>query len=252
MSSRAGGSSKGRKKAKRAGAANEDLAQLGAKWGLELDPELLVTALTHRSFANEVGGIENNERLEFLGDSVLSIVVTEELFNTKLDAPESELAQLRSASVSKGPLAQVARQLDLGSYVLLGVGESRDGGRDKDSILSDTLEALIGATYLTHGFDKTRAVLLGHMRPILARAHEASATLDWKTPLRELLDAKTPGAITFEASGSGPDHARRHSAKVYMGDTLLGRGSGPSRKRAENAAAEDAYWRIKNEEGSGA
>lgn len=227
-----------------AGPARSDVDSLLAAWGLPIEEDLLVTTLTHRSFANELGDLESNERLEFLGDAVLAIVVTEELFRKRGQAPESELAHLRTTIVSRGPLARVARNLGLGEYVLLGVGENRTGGRDKDSILSDTLEALIGATYLSHGLDKTRELLLDHLQPVFEDAGTTSATLDWKTPLRELLDARAPEALTFEVEGQGPDHDRRFHARVYQDDRLLGEGEGRSKKRAENAAAQDAYDKV--------
>lgn len=225
----------------RAGADNQDVAELQTKWGTPIDPELLVLALTHRSFANEMGGLPNNERLEFLGDSVLGLVVTEELYLTHADVPESELAKLRSAVVSQKPLAQVARELDLGSYILLGVGEHKTAGRDKDSILSDTLEALIGATYLSHGLEPTRSVLLHHLRGVLAAADEPESVMDWKTPLREFCLANKMGEVTFEVRGEGPDHDRHFYATVLAGDQPLGTGDGPSRKEAENESAKRAY-----------
>lgn len=224
-----------------AGAASSDVAALAKKWGLPLEEDLLVTSLTHRSFANELGNLENNERLEFLGDSVLGLVVTEELFRRLGSAPESELASLRTAIVSRDPLARVARNLGLGSYILLGVGEMKTGGRDKDSILADTMEALIGATYLTHGLDATRDLLLKHLEPVFEDAGKDSSTLDWKTPLRVLLDAHGPDIITFETEGLGPDHDRHYVGRVYKEGILLGEGEGRTKKRAENAAAEDAY-----------
>lgn len=226
---------------RRAGAQNSDVAELTQKWGIPVDPELLVLALTHRSFANEMGGLPNNERLEFLGDSVLSIIATEDLYKTHPDVPESELAKLRSAVVSQKPLAAIGRRLDLGSYVLLGVGEDKTGGRDKDSILSDTLEALIGATYLSHGLEPTREVLLRHLRSALRKADDPSSVMDWKTPLREHAKRQKLGEVTFDVLGEGPDHDRHYFAKVLAGGVELGQGEGPSRKEAENQAAKHAY-----------
>src|SRR5660397_269471 len=142
--------------------------KLTEKLGVRLDPELLVLALTHRSFAHEAGGIPTNERLEFLGDSVLGVIVTEALYRRHPDLPEGELAKMRAATVSQRALAAIARTLDLGPYVLLGKGELATGGTDKDSILADTLEALFGAVYLTHGL----AVSYTHLR-----AHETKANI---------------------------------------------------------------------------
>ena len=128
-----------------------DTSSLVEAWGAPIDGALLSLALVHRSYANEAGGIANNERLEFLGDSVLSVVIAERLFHDYPDVAESDLSRMRAATVSQAPLAAAARRIGLGDYVYLGKGESLHGGRDKDSILSDTFEALIGATYLTHG-----------------------------------------------------------------------------------------------------
>src|SRR5690625_2499180 len=135
---------------------NEAASTLLADLGVDLDPELLVLALTHRSFAHEAGGIPTNERLEFLGDSVLSIVVTEYLYREHPQKTEGDLAKIRAASVSQTALAAIARTLMLGEYVLLGKGELSAGGRDKDSILADTLEAVFGAIYLSHGLETSR------------------------------------------------------------------------------------------------
>ncbi|MDR2566998.1 MAG: ribonuclease III, partial [Bifidobacteriaceae bacterium] len=151
--------------------------------GVDLDPELLVLALTHRSFAHEAGGIPTNERLEFLGDSILGLVVTEHLYRAHPDLPEGELAKMRAATVSQRALARVARGIGIGNYVLLGRGETTTGGADKDSILSDTLEALLGAVYISHGLEDTRDVVLRLVGPTLERAAQLGAGLDWKTSL---------------------------------------------------------------------
>src|SRR5690606_23958561 len=126
---------------------------LADRLGVVVDPELLVLALTHRSFAYEAGGLPTNERLEFLGDSVLGVVVTDRLYRDHPELPEGELAKMRAASVSQRALAKVARELELGPCILLGKGETATGGADKDSILCDALEAVFGAVYLTHGIE---------------------------------------------------------------------------------------------------
>ena len=228
----------------KAGAKNDDIADLVTKWGAPVDPELLVLALTHRSFANEMGGLPNNERLEFLGDSVLSIIATESLYTTHPDVPESDLAKMRSAVVSQTPLAEVARGLGLGSYILLGVGEDKTGGRNKDSILSDTLEALLGATYICNGLEITRATLLRHLQPILDRAADPDSTMDWKTPLRDILPKLGLGELRFEVIGEGPDHDRHYCASAFAGKEFLAKGDGSSRRHAENQAARVAYLRL--------
>lgn len=231
-------------KKSKGGAANPDLAELEEAWGLSIDPELLVLALTHRSFANEMGGLPNNERLEFLGDSVLSIVVTDKLYRTHPRAPESELADLRAAVVSQKPLAEVARTLDLGSYILLGVGENKTGGRDKDSILSDTFEALIGATYLSQGLNKTRAVLLDHLKDTIEAAGNWESVQDWKTLLRAHTLKHQLGEPSFDVEGSGPDHNRYFTAVTVIAGKQVASGGGPSRKEAENDAARAAYLEL--------
>ncbi len=233
-------------KKQKGGAANPEPHELEEAWGLSIDPELLVLALTHRSFANEMGGLPNNERLEFLGDSVLSIVVTDKLYHLRPDAPERELADQRSAIVSQKPLAEVARHLDLGSYILLGVGENKTGGRDKDSILSDTLEALIGATYLSNGLEKTRKVLLKHLKETIEASGSWEAVMDWKTLLRSHTVQEGLGEPSFDVEGSGPDHDRRYVASTLIGDKRVGSGKGGSRKEAENDAARAAYLELTN------
>ncbi|RYJ04865.1 MAG: ribonuclease III, partial [Actinomycetales bacterium] len=146
----------------------------------DLDPELLTHALTHRSFAYENGQVPNNERLEFLGDSVLGLVVTDALFTTHPDLPEGQLAKLRSAVVSAKALAVVARTLGIGEHVRLGRGEEATGGRDKASILSDTVEALIGAIYVQFGIERASEVLHRIFDPVIADAARLGAALDWK------------------------------------------------------------------------
>ncbi|HZL01669.1 MAG TPA: ribonuclease III [Demequina sp.] len=216
-------------------------AQLVEKLGIHLDPELLVLALTHRSFAHEAGGIPTNERLEFLGDTVLGLVVTEALYRDHPGQPEGVLAKMRAATVSQRGLAAVARDLDLGAYVLLGKGELSTGGPDKDSILSDTLEALFGAVYLAHGLEPARELVMSLVGPTLVAAAELGAGLDWKTSLQELSAELGLGAPTYEVDGVGPDHARTFTARAVVGDEVRGSGTGAAKKLAEQHAAADAY-----------
>ncbi len=218
--------------------------QLLTKLGVHLDPELLVLALTHRSFAHEAGGLPTNERLEFLGDSVLGVVVTERLYREHPDNPEGDLAKMRAATVSQRALAGIARELDLGRFVLLGKGELATGGADKDSILSDTLEALFGAVYLTHGLETARVVVDRLVGPTLARAADLGAGLDWKTSLQELAAALGMGAPEYVVIGEGPDHARVFSAEVVVGGEVRGTGVGSAKKIAEQEAAESAYLAL--------
>ncbi|GCD21661.1 ribonuclease III [Cellulomonas algicola] len=211
------------------------------KLGVHLDPELLVLALTHRSFAHEAGGIPTNERLEFLGDTVLGLVVTESLYRRHPDQPEGALAKMRAATVSQRALAGVARDLDLGAFVLLGKGELATGGADKDSILSDTLEAIFGAVYLSHGLETARTVVDRFVGPTLDAAAGLGAGLDWKTSLQELSAALGLGAPSYEVVGEGPDHARTFTARAVLAGEARGSGTGPAKKLAEQHAAEDAY-----------
>ena len=215
--------------------------------GVHLDPELLVLSLTHRSFAHEAGGIPTNERLEFLGDTVLGLVVTEALYRRHPDLPEGELAKMRAATVSQRSLAAIARELGLGPYLLLGKGELTTGGREKDSILSDTLEALFGAIYLTHGLEAARAVVERLTGPTLAIAADLGAGLDWKTSLQEIAARLGLGAPEYSCEAHGPDHARTFTATIVLAGTVRGTGVGSAKKVAEQEAAAAAYGALRAE-----
>ena len=215
------------------------------KLRVDIDAELLELALTHRSYAYEHGGIPHNERLEFLGDSVLGQAVTVMLFTTHPDLDEGELAKRRASVVSTVALAEVARGIDLGSHLLLGRGEEQTGGRDKDSILADTMEAVIGATYLSAGPDAATELVLRLTEPLLADPERYGAAMDPKTSLQELAArlGATPPRYSVEASG--PDHDRRFLATVSVGDVSM-TGVGSSKKTAEMAAAL-SVWRTLSE-----
>lgn len=219
--------------------------QLIEKLGVPLDPELLVLALTHRSFAHEAGGIPTNERLEFLGDTVLGLVVTEALYRRHAEQSEGDLAKMRSASVSQRALAAIARKLGLGSFILLGKGELTTGGRDKDSILADTMEAVFGAVYLAHGLETARTLVERLVDPTLDLAADLGAGLDWKTSLQELAAELGFGGPSYEVDGSGPDHERSFVARVTVGGEVRGIGSGPAKKIAEQEAAALAYGALR-------
>lgn len=176
---------------------------LAGRLGVAIDPELLVLSLTHRSFAYENGGLPTNERLEFLGDAVLGIVVTDRLYREHPELPEGDLAKMRASCVSQRALAVVARDLGLGAFVLLGKGEQATGGADKDSILCDSLEALFGAVYLSHGIEVAREVILTLVGPSLERAATAGNALDWKTALQEACAAHGLPAPVYESVGEG-------------------------------------------------
>lgn len=205
------------------------------------DRELFERALTHRSYAFEHEETPHNERLEFLGDAVLSLVVTHRLFDAHPDAPEGRLAKVRAAAVKTGSLAAVARRFDLGRFVRLGKGEASSGGDDKDSILADTLEAVIGAYYLDQGFEAVADLVLQLFEERLEVLADEEAVLDFKTSLQELAAARFDELPSYELSGVGPDHERTFTAEVTVGGAVRGRGRGASKKQAEQRAAEAAY-----------
>ncbi|MFT4263352.1 MAG: ribonuclease III [Nocardioides sp.] len=214
-----------------------------------LDPELLELALTHRSYAYEHGGIPTNERLEFLGDSVLGVVVTETLYRMHPDLPEGRLAKLRAAVVNARALAGVGRSIGLGEHIKLGRGEDATGGREKDSIVSDTVEALIGAVHLSGGIDVSSVLVHRLFDPLLEAASTLGAGLDWKTSLQELTAERGLGIPEYVITDEGPDHMKVFHAQVRVGDSLYGDGHGGSKKVAEQQAAETAYSELN---GSGA
>lgn len=207
-------------------------------------PELLDRALMHRSYAYENGGLPTNERLEFLGDSVLGLIVTDTLFRSYPDLPEGQLAKLRAAVVNMRALAGVARGLDLGAYVRLGKGEEGTGGRDKSSILADTLEAVIGAVYLDKGLVLADELVHRLFDPLIARAARLGAGLDWKTSLQELTAELNLGVPEYHVEESGPDHQKFFRAFVRIGSETYGQGEGRSKKEAEQQAAEAAWTAI--------
>jgi ribonuclease-3 len=216
--------------------------------GVDLPDELLTLALTHRSYAYEHGGLPTNERLEFLGDAVLSLIITDELFRRHPDRPEGDLAKLRASVVSTAALAAVARCLTdqgLGAHLLLGRGEVNTGGADKSSILADGMESLLGAIYTHHGIDTARKVILRLFRARMDAAPTLGAGLDWKTSLQELTAVRGLGAPCYRVASTGPDHDKEFSAVVVVMDTEYGSGVGRSKKEAEQHAA-SAAWEALN------
>ncbi len=212
--------------------------------GVELPEELLTLALTHRSYAYEHGGLPTNERLEFLGDAVLGLTVTDELFHRHPDRSEGDLAKLRASVVNTQALAEVARHLTaegLGAHLLLGRGEVNTGGSDKSSILADSMESLLGAIYLHHGMDTARDVILRLFGGLLDAAPTLGAGLDWKTSLQELTAARGLGVPLYQVTSTGPDHHKEFTAVVVVMDTEYGSGVGRSKKEAEQKAAEAAW-----------
>lgn len=205
-----------------------------------LEPDLLRSSLTHRSYAFEHGGVTNNERLEFLGDSVLGLVVTDMIFSEFPHLPEGEMAKLRAATVNMGVLADVARELGLGDHLLLGRGEELSAGREKSSILADALEALLGAIYLDGGMDAARAVVDQLFGAYIRNHVEQGLVRDFKTNLQERSARRSGFVPEYRISSTGPDHAKQFEAKVYLRGELRGIGSGRSKKEAEQAAAREA------------
>lgn len=226
------------------GALSDDSGDADLDIGVDLTPDLLERALTHRSFAYENGGLPTNERLEFLGDSVLGLVITEALYRRHPDLPEGQLAKLRASVVNMRALADVARSIDIGAHVRLGRGEETTGGRDKSSILADTFEALVGAVYLEHGLDGAVLVLHKLFDPLLTEAASRGAGLDWKTSLQELTAAELLGVPEYVVNESGPDHMKTFTAVVKVGGVEYGAGEGRSKKEAEQYAAEAAWTKI--------
>jgi ribonuclease-3 len=213
--------------------------------GVKVEPELLERSLTHRSFAYENGNLPTNERLEFLGDAVLSLVVTDALYQRHPDLAEGRLAKLRAAVVNMRALAHVARALGVGDHVRLGKGEEGSGGRDKSSILADTLEALIGAVYVEHGVDVASAFVHRLVDPLMASSAALGAGLDWKTSLQELTADQGLGVPEYRVTEEGPDHAKTFHADVLAHGEVRGTGSGRSKKEAEQEAASSAFAALR-------
>jgi ribonuclease-3 len=225
--------------------ARPDLAELSLRLGHTFtEPELLARALAHRSWCAEHGGQPSNERLEFLGDAVLGWVVADLVFRRYGELAEGKLTDLRKSVVSERALAEVATELELGPHLLLGRGEDAAGGRRKDSILADALEAVIGAVYLDGGADAAYELVERLLRGRLERAVERLDRLDHKTMLQELAARHHDAAPVYVLHEEGPDHAKRFFASVYVLGRLLGEGEGRSKKLAEQAAAEVACARL--------
>lgn len=218
-----------------------DAGSIEARIGLAFkDTAVLLEALTHRSYAFEQGGIPHNERLEFLGDSVLGLIVTGLIFREFPDLAEGEMAKLRASTVNMAVLADVARELELGKELFLGKGEELSGGRDKTSILADCLEAVIGAIYLDQGQDQAEKIVRGWFSDRIKDHVESGVVRDFKTNLQETAVKQTGRLPEYRLTSTGPDHAKFFEAKVYLDGRLLGSGDGRSKKEAEQAAAKEA------------
>ncbi len=214
---------------------------------MALDADLVVLALTHRSYAYEHGGLPTNERLEFLGDAVLGVVITETLYRTHPDLQEGRLAKLRASVVNMHALAGVGRAIGVGEQLRLGRGEELTGGRDKSSIVADAVEAIIGAVYLQHGLEVARGVVSRLFADLLAAAPQLGAGLDWKTSLQELAAERGLGVPEYRVSEEGPDHAKVFAARVLLSGSARGTGSGRTKKEAEQNAASAAYTSLQGD-----
>jgi ribonuclease-3 len=208
---------------------------------VDVSPELLELALTHRSYAYEHGGVGHNERLEFLGDSILGQAVTVKLYRDNPGLDEGELAKRRASLVSSVALAEVARSIGLGKYIRLGRGEELTGGRDKSSILADTVEAVIGAAYLDAGGEAATELVLRLIGPLLNDPDRFGASMDPKTSLQELAARLGRGLPHYSVTDSGPDHSKRFHAVVSLAGASVAEGDGSSKKQAEMAAALEAW-----------
>ena len=216
-------------------------SELLEQLGVSIEAELLELAFTHRSFAYEAGLTATNERLEFLGDSVLGMIVTEELYRKYPDLDESRLSPLRSGIVNMRALADIARSLSLGKYIRLGKGEEVTNGRDKNSLLADAFEALIGALYISAGFEKTSDCLLKLVSPTLNNAMALGAGLDGKTALQELVASLGKASLEYQVAESGPDHDKSFEATAVVGGEAIATGIGKSKREAEQSAARSAF-----------
>lgn len=212
-------------------------ASLTERLGISVSGELLQLALTHRSFAYESGGLPTNERLEFLGDSVLGLIITQELYSKYPELDESRLSPLRSGVVNTKALAVIARELSLGDYVRIGKGEESSGGRDKNSILADSLEALVGAIYMEHGLEITTEKVLQWFTPLIESANAQGAGIDGKTALQELAAARGLSVPEYEIEEFGPDHDKSFTAAAVLSGERFAEGAGKSKREAEQVAA---------------
>jgi ribonuclease-3 len=208
-----------------------------------VDYSVFQEALTHKSYSNEQGGstVPHNERLEFLGDAVLDMVISHKIFVAYPDLPEGELTRIRAEVVSEAGLAQVGRRLEIGSCLRLGRGELRTGGRDKDSLIANVLEALIGAVYCDGGFEAIQQVVLRLFKPFIERSFREKSGIDFKTRLQELMHTRFGSPPDYRlVHAEGPDHLRHYTIEVRHAGRSIGQGSGRSKKMAAQQAARQA------------
>jgi ribonuclease-3 len=209
------------------------------------DAVLLERALTHKSYANENKVPYHNERMEFLGDAVLSLVISEYLMKACPDSTEGDLSRLRAAVVSEPALAAISRGIGLGDYLLLGKGEDQTGGRNKDSLLADCLEALIAAVYLDAGKDAAEALVIRLFEEVIKKTGTSGNSLDYKTKLQELCQEQLKQLPEYRiVSETGPDHQKQFAMEVWFKGQLSGQGTGKSKKEAEQQAAKEALEKL--------
>jgi len=223
-----------------------DHEPLFERLGVRIREDLFILSLTHRSFAYENGMLPHNERLEFLGDSILGLSVADQLYRQYPDRPESDISKMRASMVSRYGLADIAREIGLGQHILLGKGERATNGQDKDSILADTTEAIFGAVYLEHGFDTAREVILRLFKYKIDHASAQGLHADWKTALQNLVSERRLPQPEYETSSVGPDHDLVFTAIARAGEAELGTGKGPSKKQAEQQAARVAFHALRD------
>ena len=223
----------------------ESIRAFEEKIGYEFkDKTYIQTALTHSSFANEHKEFNYNERLEFLGDSVLGLVVSDYLFRARNDLPEGKLTRLRANVVCEESVSAVARKINLGDHLFLGKGEKASGGSDRDSILADAMEAVIAAIYLDGGFDQAKDFILSNLRDTIAKNIDGNIFRDYKTILQEIIQGNN-GKISYKLVGeSGPDHNKEFEMQVKCGQETIGIGKGKNKKEAEKEAARDALVKM--------
>lgn len=212
------------------------------------NPQLIIEALTHSSYANEIKHkkVFHNERLEFLGDSVLSIVISDYIFQRYSQLPEGELTKVRANVVCESSLASKARMMELGDFMMLGRGEELSGGRQRVSILADAFEALIGALYIDGGMEPAKEFVLSNLEDLVEQASQGNLFKDFKTYLQELLQSKSTEKISYRVvNETGPDHDKVFDVEVCFGDRPLGRGTGKSKKEAEQRAAQEAVEKVR-------
>lgn len=213
-----------------------------------IDKNIIATAITHSSYANEKKAkkLRYNERIEFLGDSVLSLVISEYLFTKYPNLPEGELTVTRAKIVCESSLSQCAKNIELGRYLLLGKGEELSGGRHKASVLSDAFEALIGAMYIDGGFETAKGFILKYMEQIIKSCVAGKVLYDFKTQLQELIQQNGDQHISYHViNESGPDHNKTFETEVRINNDILGKGSGHSKKESEQNAARNALENLR-------